>query len=107
MWFRNRRQRWKKQRKADQVDELVQANPQSPFPRVCQNLFDASSAVPTQSFSDVVNSLSAPLNHGREILKQSHPPAIEFAYSNPSLRSSVKQDKDTSKDKCMRLLRQE
>ena len=39
MWFRNRRQRWKKEKKANTVDELTQENERSLSPRQVRNFY--------------------------------------------------------------------
>lgn len=66
MWFRNRRQRWKKEKKANTVDELTtQENEPSLSPRHVRNFYYANRA----SSSSVPDSLPVLLKCDREVLE--------------------------------------
>ena len=68
MWFRHRRQRWKKEKKANTVDELTQENEPSLSPRQVRNFYYLHYANRTSS-SSVPDSLPVLLKCDREVLE--------------------------------------
>lgn len=68
MWFRNRRQRWKKEKKANTVDALTQENEPSLSPRQVGNFYYLPCANRTSS-SSVPDSLPVLLKCDREVLE--------------------------------------
>ena len=68
MWFRHRRQRWKKEKKANTVDELTQENEPSLSPRQVGNFYYLHYANRTSS-SSVPDSLPVLLKCDREVLE--------------------------------------
>ena len=67
LWFRNRRHRWKKEKKANTVDELTQENERSLSPRQVRNFYYLACAKRTSS-SSVPDSLPVLLKCDREVL---------------------------------------